>query len=221
MNRVLLALLAALWLVIPSVDGRADDKEKVLFEAKFAGELGDGWSWVREDPKAWKVEKEGLSIRTQPGYLHASSNNSKNLLLRKPPETKKGLSIEVFVESQPVLQFEHAGLLWHYDDDNYVSVWREVLGKQVDVQMVHEKEAKPRFAVAKHEGKSVWLRLLIADGKATSFFRSTEKDEWKKVGQFELPVKGEPRVGIGSGGGPKDAERWARFSRFRIVETAP
>ena len=78
--------------------------------------------------------------------------------------------------------------------------------------------AKPRFAQAKYEGQSVWLRLVIAGGTATSYYRATEKDPWNKVGQFDLPVKGEPKVGLGSGGGPKDAERFVRFSRFRILE---
>lgn len=41
---------------------------------------------------------------------------------------------------------------------------------------------------------------------------------WKKVGEFELPLKGEPRVGLISGGRSKDPERWARFRQFRIVQ---
>lgn len=158
-------------------------------------------------------------LRTLPGYLHAKSNNSKNLLLRKPPDTQKGLVVEVFVESQPILQYEHAGLVWYYDDDHYVALWREKTKEQT-VLMVHEQEAKPRFAEAKCETEVVWLRLVLSEGTGTSFYRTTDQEEWKKVGQFDLPVKGEPRVGIASGGGPKDAEGWVRFSRFRILEKA-
>jgi hypothetical protein len=87
--------------------------------------------------------------------------------------------------------------------------------------MVCEKEAKPRFAHVGYQGRAVWLRLVIADDKATGFYRKTEKDEWTKVGQFDLPAKGDnPKIGLGSGGGPKDAEHWVRFSRFRILENA-
>jgi regulation of enolase protein 1 (concanavalin A-like superfamily) len=198
----------------------AADTEQVLFEEKFTADPGAGWSWVREEPKAWKVEKGVLALRTLPGYLHGNYNNSRNILLRKPPETNKGLIVEVFLENQPMLQYEHAGLVWYYDDDHYVSLWKEKTGKEQEVLMVHEKETKPRFAQARYEGATVWLRLVIAEGKATSFYRPTDKDEWKQVGQFELPVKGEPKVGLGSGCGPKDGERQARFSHFRILETA-
>jgi hypothetical protein len=48
--------------------------------------------------------------------------------------------------------------------------------------------------------------------------RLTMNSSWKKVGEFELPLKGEPRVGLISGGRSKDPERWARFRQFRIVQ---
>jgi hypothetical protein len=57
-------------------------KEKVLFEERFAGGLGKGWSWLREEPKAWKIEEGALVLRTLPDYLHANFNDSRNVLLR-------------------------------------------------------------------------------------------------------------------------------------------
>ena len=76
--------------------------------------------------------KSALIIRTLPGYLHAKSNNSKNLLLRPIPNVKGPIAVEVLVESDPQIQFEHAGPVRYYDDDNYVSLFREVLGKKQD-----------------------------------------------------------------------------------------
>jgi hypothetical protein len=32
-------------------------REKVLFEERFTGELDKEWSWVREDPKAWRIDQ--------------------------------------------------------------------------------------------------------------------------------------------------------------------
>jgi len=184
----------------------------------FTGELGKEWSWVREDPNAWRIEKGSLVLRTLPGYLHAKSNNSQNVLLRPLPKSEKPLAVEVHVESEPKVQFEHAGLVWYVDDDNYVSLFQEVLSGKVELQMVTEKAAKPRFAVAHHEAKGVWMRLVIDGGKITSQYRPTEKEAWKVVGQSDLPAAGTARVGVMAGGVPKDAERYVRFRAFRIVE---
>ncbi len=194
--------------------------EKVLFEAKFTGELGKDWSWVREDPKAWKIDQGALVLRTLPGYLHAKSNDSKNVLLRPLPKSDKTLVVEVYVEGEPKVQFEHAGIVWYVDDDNYVSLFQEVLGGKVELQMVTEKDAKPRTTVVKHDAKGVWMRLLIADGKITTQYRPSEKEEWKTVGKTDAPSAGAARVGVMAGGAPKDAERYVRFRSFRIVEFA-
>jgi regulation of enolase protein 1 (concanavalin A-like superfamily) len=193
-------------------------EEKVLFEETFAGDLGKEWSWVREDPRAWRIDKGALVLRTLPGYLHAGNNNSQNVLLRPLPQSDKPLAVEVHVESEPKVQFEHAGLVWYVDDDNYVSLFQEVLGGKVELQMVTEKDARPRFAVARHEAKGVWMRLLIAGGKITTQYRPSEKEEWKTVGQSDVPARGAARVGVMAGGAPKDAERHVRFRAFRILE---
>jgi regulation of enolase protein 1 (concanavalin A-like superfamily) len=195
-------------------------KDKVLFEEPFAGGLGKGWSWLREDPKAWHVEKGTLVLRTLPGYLHAKSNDSQNVLLRSLPKSDRPLAVEVYLEGEPKVQYEHAGLVWYIDDDNYVSLFQEVLGGKVELQMVTEKEGKPRFAVAKHEAKGVWMRLVISGGMITTQYKPSEKGEWKVVGQSDLPARGAARVGVTSGGAPKEAERHVRFRAFRILEFA-
>ena len=41
-------------------------QEKTLFTEPFVDKLADGWSWVREDPKGWRLDK-GLSSYALPG----------------------------------------------------------------------------------------------------------------------------------------------------------
>lgn len=197
-----------------------DAEEKVLFEAKFTGGLGKDWSWVREDPNAWRVERGTLVLRTLPGYLHANYNNSRNVLLRPLPRSDKPLAVEVHVEGEPKVQYEHAGLVWYVDDDHYVALFQEVLGGKVALQMVTEKDAKPQLVVAKHEAKGVWMRFVITGGKITTQYKPSEKEEWKVVGRSELPARGAARVGVLAGGTPKEAERYVRFRAFRILEGA-
>lgn len=62
------------------------------------------------------------------------------------------------------------------------------------------------------------MRLLIDQGKITSQYRPSENAPWKDVGRGDIPAEGSPRVGVMSGGAPQEAERYARFRGFRIVE---
>ncbi len=213
-------LLAAMLGALASGAAGADPapKDNVLFEEPFSGKLDKEWSWLREDPQAWRIDQGTLVLRTLPGYLHAQRNDSKNVLLRPLPKSDKPLAVDVYVESEPKVQFEHAGLVWYVDDDNYVSLFQEVLGGKVELQMVTEKDAKPHFAVVEHGAKGVWMRLLIAEGKIAALYKPSNEEQWKVVGQSDVPVQGAARVGVMAGGAPQESEREARFRDFRILE---
>ncbi len=200
--------------------GARPDDDPASFTEPFDRALAPGWSWLREDAKAWKIDKGALLIRTSTGSLWQKDNNTKNLLLRKPPKAKDGtLIVEVHVENEPTNAFEHAGLVWYYDDDNYVILVREKVGKQPIVQLVSETKGRPKvgFAEKPFAPKRVSLRLEIAGGKAKGMYRATDKDEWQTLGQCELPVKGMPRVGLITGYAPKGKEHWARFDHFSLA----
>ena len=61
---------------------------------------------------------------------------------------------------------------------------------------------------------------MISGGKATGFFRQTGEEKWGKMGQADLPAKGDAKIGLNAAGGPKDTDRWARFRELRILEQA-
>jgi beta-xylosidase len=193
--------------------------ERVLFEERFERALDKGWSWVREAPEAWRIENNTLILRSLPGYLHANSNNSRNLLIRTPPKAQgKALAIEVSLESEPRTQYEHAGLVWYYDDDNYVSLFKEQIDGAPKMQMVTETKGKPRFAIKPCESKTVQLRLVVTGTKVISRYRESAEGAWRTVGESLLPEGKAAKAGLTSGGTPADAERFARFREFRILE---
>lgn len=215
-----LALIGMLFLSTAAIS-LADDNRKIVFEQKFTFPLDAGWTWIRENPKAWKVDDGTLLLRVLPGYVYRENNNAPNVLLRKAPVTSNVLALEVFLENQPEILYEHAGLYWYYDDDNYVCLLKEWMGNEVRLRIVHEKDASGDISgESEYEAKGVWFRLVITDGKATGYYRQTDKEDWRKMGQVDLPSKGEAKVGLNAGGGPSNAERWARFSHFRILEQA-
>jgi beta-xylosidase len=197
-------------------------EEKVVFEETFARELSKGWSWVREDAKAWHIDKGTLLIRTSTGSLWMKQNNNRNLLLRTLPETKaRSLAFEVLVENEPSNAFEHAGLVWYADDDNYVALLKEKVANNVIVQLASETDGSPKvgFAEKPYPEKAVWLRLELSGGKARGLYRKTAQDDWQALGQCDLPpAKGEVRVGLMTGYAAKDVEHFSRFRGFRILQ---
>ena len=44
---------------------------QVVFEETFNGKLDKDWSWVREEPKAWRMDNHTLILRTLPGVMTA------------------------------------------------------------------------------------------------------------------------------------------------------
>jgi regulation of enolase protein 1 (concanavalin A-like superfamily) len=216
--RISLPALACILLGGLALAAAAHKPETVLFEETFHGKLGDGWAWVRETPGAWKVNKGELVLTVQPGYLHAKYNDARNVLLRDPPgELGATWAVELMLDSAPEKQFEHAGVLIYWDDDNYVSLFRENMESRPKLQMVAEKEAHPTFAVVDKDIKPVWLRLVVSGEDVTSQYRATEKDAWQTVGTKKRPSAGKFHCGLTSGGAAKDAAHDAKFSHFRIL----
>ena len=52
---------------------------QVLFSDDFNGKLGEGWSWVREHPEAWRVRSGALEVKLEPGNMWGSANNARNV----------------------------------------------------------------------------------------------------------------------------------------------
>jgi len=153
-----------------------------------------------------------------PGYVD-DKDDVRNFLLRKAPITSKVLIIEFFVENRPELLYEHAALYWYYDDDDYVGLLKEWMGDEVKLRLMRKKDSESTFVgEPTYAAEGVWFRLVIKGDKATGYYRQTEKEEWQKMGEVDLPSKVGPQVGFNVGGGPENAERWVRFSNFRILE---
>ncbi|MBC7908961.1 MAG: VOC family protein [Pyrinomonadaceae bacterium] len=207
------------WGSSPAEDKPEAVLPKVLLDTKFTSPLSAGWYWIRENPKAWKVKNGKLMLQSAPGYVYVEYNNATNVLLRKAPVTSRVLILEVFLENQPKLLFEHAALYWYYDEDNYVGILKEQMREDIKLRMMSEKDAKALFlGEPTYAAEGVWLRLVIKGDKARGYYRQTDKDEWRVMGEIKLPAKGEPKVGLNAGGGSENSDRWASFSHFRILE---
>jgi hypothetical protein len=203
----------------PSADPPA---EKVLFEENFTDAPGEGWSWLREIPDHWKVDKERKELLIRPVW---SEGNLKNLLLRPAPEVKeRAVAVEVHVDHVTSGDYEYSGLIWYFDDQNFVAIRKGPHGEDGDIlSLVRRKAGKgdgppsaPKNVV--YNAPAVDLRLVVAGAKVAGWYRASSTDEWQSLGEQELPTSGAAKVGFrtGNGDGPKPS--WARFSKFRILQ---
>lgn len=198
-------------------------QETPLFEEKFSGKLGDGWTWVREDTAGWKLEGTSLKMKALPGTIwykaKKKDTEAKNILVRKAPVAgteAAPIAIEVTVDSVPETNAEQCGLFLYYDDDNYIKLVRECNKGKPGIVIAREQKAIPESLPPKEEAKGpVTLKLVWAGAKVTGSYKAAAG--WVTLGEYDMPESSaELRIGLGAHGAPADADRWATFSAFRI-----
>jgi len=182
---------------------------KILFAERFDGGLSEGWTWLREDKSAWRIQDKALQIRVQPG----DANSVKNALLRKAPERREGkFAIEVSVrnETVPTRQFEQAGITWYHQGKPVFKLVKEL----VDGQLMIIPGRKPMT------NEMVQLRLIVTADSWTAQFRPNGQGEFQTAEQGKLPPPGDDQVSLQCYHGPPDAAHWIRFEEFRILKMA-
>jgi len=193
-----------------------------LFEDKFDKKLADGWTWVREDKKAWRVDAGGLHIRNQFGTLWGKGNDARNVLLRPLPDAKGApLAIEVTVQHKPVINAEQVGLIYHVDDDHYVKLVYEALDGKSWLVLAREVAGEGNVAgKVPLPNDAPRIRLVVDRDCLRGQFLGKD-DKWEDIGKCEFPrdeaARKNARVGLVCHGGPYEVERWARFNDFRIA----
>ena len=197
--------LMALWGV--SVCAAAETAaERVLFEDRFDGELADGWTWLRENPDAWRVRDAALEIRIEPGLAH----NVKNALLRTAPDRhadKYAFEVTVTNTVAPTQQYEQAGITWYTGGKPVFKIVKE----RIDGGLFIIPGRKPMDA------ETVRLRLVVDGERWTAQYQPDAQGEFLTAAEGKLPPPGDDQVSIQGYHGPADTEHWIRFQDFRIL----
>jgi regulation of enolase protein 1 (concanavalin A-like superfamily) len=194
---------------------------EILFQDDFKGKLGEGWSWVREDPAAWRVGDRGLEIRLQPGNMWGPPNNARNVLVRSVPDpAATPVEVGVSIENKPTEQYEQVDLVWYYDDSNMVKIGQELVDKKLSIVMGREQKDRTRtIAIIPLKTDSVRVRFIVQGDKLRGEFRPADSQSWQVAGECDLPVNGQPKVSLQCYQGPARVERWARLTEFRIQKS--
>ncbi|MDY0166291.1 MAG: hypothetical protein RBS80_07090 [Thermoguttaceae bacterium] len=184
--------------------------EKVLFEDRFEGKLAGGWTWLRENPAAWRLRDGALEIAIEPGLAH----NVKNALVRPAPDRREGkYAFEVTVTNTvlPTQQYEQAGITWYTGGKPVFKIVKE----RIDGDLYIIPGRKPMDA------KTVQLRLVVDGQRWTAQYRANVEGEFLTAAEGTLPPPGDDQVSIQGYHGPPDAQHWIRFQDFRILRLNP
>jgi hypothetical protein len=182
---------------------------QVLFEDKFEGKLGEGWSWLRENAEAHRLKDGALEVRVEPGVAHSV----KNALVRPAPDRAKGkFAIEVTVTNtvKPTQQFEQAGITWYCGGKPVFKLVKELIDGGLFI--IPGKKAMA--------AETVQLRLVVTADSWTAQYRPEAKGEFLTAASGKLPPPKDDQVSIQCYNGPPDAEHWIRFDDFRVVQLA-
>lgn len=182
---------------------------KVIFEDRFEGRLAEGWSFIRENPSAWRIRDGALEIRVEPGV----ATTVKNALVRAAPDRAKArYAVEVIVTNTavPKQQYEQAGITWYVDGKPVFKLVKEL----VDGRLCIIPGRKPMDA------QTVQLRLTVSADGYIAQYRPDGKGEYQTAATGRLPPPKNDQVSIQCYNGPPDAEHWIRFDDFRIMELA-
>ncbi|MBN2293299.1 MAG: GH32 C-terminal domain-containing protein [Pirellulales bacterium] len=185
----------------------AGAENPLVFEDSFEEKPAAGWTWLRENPKAWRIRDGGLEIHIEPGLAH----NVKNALLRSAPDRGKGTyTIDVTVTNQipPTKQYEQAGITWYNGGKPVFKLVKERIDGKTYI--IPGKVPMP--------SKSVQLRLVVSGNKYIAQFRPNGKGEFLTAASGSLPPVNNDQVSIQCYHGPTDAEHWIRFDDFRITK---
>jgi hypothetical protein len=183
--------------------------EKIIFVDNFAGALGDGWSWLRENPDGWRIRDGGLEICVEPGV----AETVRNALVRQAPDRSEGtFAIEVTVTNHtvPTQQYEQAGITWYNDGKPVFKEVKELVDGQLCI--IPGKQAMA--------AESVRLRLLVTADSWEAQYCPQGGTEFQTAAAGELPPPANDQVSIQCYNGPPDAQHWIRFEDFRIKRLA-
>jgi regulation of enolase protein 1 (concanavalin A-like superfamily) len=199
--RTIIAAIGAAFLLCAA----AGATDRVVFEDKFEGKLGEGWRWLRENPKNWRIKDGGLEIRIEPG----KANDVKNALVRPAPDRSEGkYSIEVTVTflTPPTNQYEQAGITWYHDDKPAFKLVHELVdGKTMTIP-----------GRLKTTTNTVRLRMVVERDRFITQVALDGKGEYQNLAGGPFVVQTKDEISLQCYNGPADAEHWVRFENFRI-----
>lgn len=192
--------------------------------------LGSGWSWVRENPSNWSIDRTNgnvLKIKTQEGKWSAAAPIDKpsNFIVRTP-DSNSDFIITTKMNFKASANFEWGGLIVYQDDSNFITLGRQQGSKAIRFTQNKtglSKEIDTDYTVS-ISGDIVYLKIEKLGSTYTGAY-SLDGIEWIycMTAPAVIPDKinltlTNPKVGVITRKvGP--AAKVAEFSDFKLNDT--
>jgi len=182
-----------------------DARSTLFFYDQFDHTIRPEWTWLRQNPVAWRLRDGALEIRVEPGDAHTV----RNVILIPAPDRSQGrYQIDVSVRNLavPTQQFEQAGITWYSNGQPVFKLVKEL----VDGELMMIPSRKPMT----HE--KVQLRLTVDAKSYLAEFRPNAEELFETAAQGELAPAPNEQISLQCYHGPTDKDHWIRFEDFRI-----
>ena len=139
--------------------------------------MGEGWTWLREHPEAWRIKDGASEIRVEPGV----AARSRTPWSAPAPDRRQGkFAIEVTVTNltKPTQQYEQAGHHLVHDGKPVFKLVKEL----IDGELFIIPGKKPMAA------ESVQLRLIVTADSWTAQFRPDGQGEFQTAADGQAPA---------------------------------
>ena len=104
----------------------AAQEKEIIFEDKFEGQLKDGWTWKRVNPKGYRFVRNTLEILMEP----FADKETRNVLSRQAPNRKLGTyQIELQIDTPTPFenQYQQVGIFWTQGENVIFKFVREMI----------------------------------------------------------------------------------------------
>lgn len=192
------------------------------FTENFTAAPAAPWKWIRENRDAWRVGKQGLEVKIEPGNMWGPANDGKNVLVRPvSPPAAGSLEITAIVKNQPTGQYEQTDLVWYFNDSHMVKIGQEMVDGKLSVVMGREEKDQTRtMGIYPLATALVKLRLVVRGDKISGEYQPGGEGPWLPAGTTTVPrpaAGGQPHIALMFYQGTVEAPHWSQVSELKAV----
>ncbi|NQX67295.1 Ig-like domain-containing protein [Paenibacillus alba] len=191
--------------------------------------LESGWSWVRETPSNWAVDRSNgniMKLKTLNGSWTQTGKPS-NILVRDPGTTE--FTISTKLKFAPDANYEWAGLIIYQDDGKFITLGRQTTGNTTTQKIRFSKgESNPTLAQLDKDyadssltpTPDVYLKIVKTGNSYTGYY-GYDGMSWTTTADtfsFATPMSS-PKVGIFVRKLTTSSVKTAEFSDFKLANT--
>lgn len=164
--------------------------QAAIFRDDFNGQLNQAWTWQNEDTSRYKVHEDGWLEIIGGNESILAGERQTNLLWIALPEGN--IEISIHLKSQPLFDFQRAGLLLYQDSNHYIVLshgycMQCVLGGS-GIYLEYSLNGKHEKVTTASLANELYLMLIVEDGAVNAFY-ALEEAQWQHIASVKNDIR--------------------------------